>query len=379
VELEIIPANSEAFGERKKVELIRDEVKLEEQAAKSKIVSINNNGLTKNLGIINLKTFYIDFNAWRMRDPNFRSSSNDVQDILKKFNQEKVEGIIIDLRGNSGGSLYEVNKLIGLFTSSGATVQVKDRSGQIRPWGDVRATQVWQKPMAVLVDRYSASASEIFAAAIQDYKRGIIIGHRTYGKGTVQKLDNLSKGQIKLTESKFYRLTGKGMQNKGILPDIVLPASWDINEIGESSLKNSLPWDEIKPIKFKEFELPKDIYKKLNFAHLNRKANDPNMLYIESLKERYDNQKNNKSLSLNLKKRENEKSERQRWALNAENDRLLKIGLEPFKSFKDLENFNNNKENEDIDIENDYLLKESLNILRDFIDIYQPLFVPEAA
>ena len=379
VELEIIPANSEGFGERKKVELIRDEVKLEEQAAKSKIFTINNNGLTKNLGIITLPTFYIDFNAWRMRDPNFRSSSNDVQDILKKFNQENVEGIIIDLRGNSGGSLYEVNKLVGLFTSSGATVQVKESSGQIKPWGDVRATQVWQKPMAVLVDRYSASASEIFAAAIQDYKRGIIIGHRTYGKGTVQKLDNLSKGQVKLTESKFYRLTGSGTQNKGILPDIVLPASWDINEIGESSLKKSLPWDEIKPIKFKEFQLPKDIYKKLNFAHLKRRANDPNMLYIANLKERYDNQKNKKSLSLNLKQRKNEKTERQRWALNIANDRLLKLGLEPFKTFKDLENFNDNKENEDLDIENDYLLKESLNILRDFIDIYQPLSMPEAA
>ncbi len=379
VELEIIPANSEGFGERKKVELIRDEVKLEEQAAKSKIFTINNNGLTKNLGIISLPTFYIDFNAWRMRDPNFRSSSNDVQDILNKFNQENVEGIIIDLRGNSGGSLYEVNKLVGLFTSSGATVQVKESSGQIKPWGDVRATQVWQKPMAVLVDRYSASASEIFAAAIQDYKRGIIIGHRTYGKGTVQKLDNLSKGQVKLTESKFYRLTGSGTQNKGILPDIVLPASWDINEIGESSLKKSLPWDEIKPIKHKEFQLPKNIYKKLNFAHLKRRANDPNMLYIANLKERYDNQKNKKSLSLNLKQRKNEKTERQRWALNIANDRLLKLGLEPFKTFKDLENFNDNKENEDIDIENDYLLKESLNILRDFIDIYQPLSLPEAA
>ena len=379
VELEMIPANSEGFGERKKVELIRDEVKLEEQAAKSKIFTINNNGLTKNIGIIALPTFYIDFNAWRMRDPNFRSSSNDVQDILKKFNQENVEGIIIDLRGNSGGSLYEANKLVGLFTSSGATVQVKESSGQIKPWGDARATQVWQKPMAVLVDRYSASASEIFAAAIQDYKRGIIIGHRTYGKGTVQKLDNLSKGQVKLTESKFYRLTGSGTQNKGILPDIVLPASWDINEIGESSLKKSLPWDEIKPIKFKEFQLPKDIYKKLNFAHLKRRANDPNMLYIASLKERYDNQKNKKSLSLNLKQRKNEKTERQRWALNIANDRLLKIGLKPFKTFKDLENFNDNKENEDIDIENDYLLKESLNILMDFIDIYQPLSMPEAA
>jgi carboxyl-terminal processing protease len=223
VQLELIPANTEDLSERKIVVITRDEVKLEEQAAKSEIVEISYQGVISRIGIIDLPAFYIDFKAWRESDPNFRSSSNDIAKILQDFNQKNVDGLIIDLRGNSGGSLYEANKLTGLFVAAGATVQVKESSGSIRPWGDRKAKQAWQKPMSVLVDRYSASASEIFAAAIQDYQRGIIVGHQTYGKGTVQKLDDLSDGQIKLTESKFYRITGSGTQNKGVTPDVILP------------------------------------------------------------------------------------------------------------------------------------------------------------
>ena len=140
-------------------------------------------------------------------------------------------------------SLRQIN-LTGLFVSSGATLQVKERNGTVRPWGDARAKQIWKKPMAVMVDRYSASASEIFAGAIQDYQRGLIIGHKTFGKGTVQQLDDLTSGQLKLTESKFYRVTGSGMQNKGVQPDIHLPATWDLAETGESSLE--LPFLGIK-------------------------------------------------------------------------------------------------------------------------------------
>jgi carboxyl-terminal processing protease len=219
------------------------------------------------IGIIDLPTFYIDFKAWRNRDPNFRSSSKDVENILNKFSDQGVDAVLIDLRGNSGGSLFEANKLTGLFVSSGATLQVKDGNGSIKPWGDYRAKQIWKKPMAVMVDRYSASASEIFAGAIQDYQRGIIIGQKTFGKGTVQKLDNLSSGQIKITESKFYRVTGSGMQNKGIHPDITLPSTWDIEEIGESSFKTALPWDEIKPINFQRFSLESSLIPQLNYEH----------------------------------------------------------------------------------------------------------------
>ena len=230
VELEIMPSKSLESSERKFVTLVREEVQLEEQAAKSKIISIDSESRNYKVGIIELPAFYIDFNAWRERDPNFRSSSRDVENILRSFNKDNVDAVLVDLRGNSGGSLYEANKLTGLFVASGATVQVKESSGNIRPWGDGRAKQIWKKPVGVLVDRYSASASEIFAGAIQDYKRGIVIGHRTFGKGTVQRLDDLSAGQIKITESKFYRVSGSSTQAKGIEPDIVLPSTWDIEE-----------------------------------------------------------------------------------------------------------------------------------------------------
>ncbi|MDC0942894.1 carboxy terminal-processing peptidase, partial [Gammaproteobacteria bacterium] len=280
VELELIPGKTEDLSERKFVTITREEVKLEEQAAKSRVIEMKRNMQILKIGIIDLPTFYIDFSGWRNRDPNFRSSSKDVENILKKFNDQEVDAVLIDLRGNSGGSLLEANKLTGLFVSSGATLQVKESNGTIRPWGDARAKQIWKKPLAVMVDRYSASASEIFAGAIQDYQRGIIIGQQTFGKGTVQKLDSLSSGQIKITESKFYRITGAGMQSKGIHPDITLPSTWDIEEIGESSYDTALPWDEIKPIRFQKFSMEADLISQLNDEHLMRVSQSPNLQYI---------------------------------------------------------------------------------------------------
>ena len=367
VQLELIPANTEDLSERKIVVITRDEVKLEEQAAKSEIVEISYQGVISRIGIIDLPAFYIDFKAWRESDPNFRSSSNDIAKILQDFNQKNVDGLIIDLRGNSGGSLYEANKLTGLFVAAGATVQVKESSGSIRPWGDRKAKQAWQKPMSVLVDRYSASASEIFAAAIQDYQRGIIVGHQTYGKGTVQKLDDLSDGQIKLTESKFYRITGSGTQNKGVTPDVILPATWDINEIGESSLLNALAWDEVQPLRFKSFKIGPNIVEKLNNLHVQRRANNPNLRYLADIRERYNQQKNKKQLSLNIGQRKLEKNNRQQWALKTENRRRVDQALDIFKSYEDYEKFNEDKDVGKINLDDDYLLEETSNIMRDFI------------
>jgi carboxyl-terminal processing protease len=379
VELELIPAKTEDLSERKFVTITREEVKLEEQAAKSKIIEVGNSKNKIKIGIIDLPTFYIDFNAWRNRDPNFRSSSKDVETILKEFNSNEVDGLIVDLRGNSGGSLYEANKLTGLFVSSGATLQVKESTGNIRPWGDANAKQAWKKPMAVMVDRYSASASEIFAAAIQDYKRGIIIGHRTFGKGTVQRLDNLSSGQLKITESKFYRITGSGMQNKGIKPDITLPSSWDIEEIGESSLDAALPWDQIRPIHFQKFYMNSSLISKLEIAHLKRVDNSPNLKYILEVRNRYDLQKNKKVLSLNIETRKNEKKERQEWVLRVENERRTELNLEIFDSYEALEEYNEDKEDIDIDIENDYLLKEGTQILSDYMRLNKNILLSKAA
>jgi carboxyl-terminal processing protease len=385
VELELIPGKTEDLSERKFVTITREEVKLEEQAAKSRIIEIQKNLQTIMIGIIDLPTFYIDFKAWRNRDPDFRSSSKDVETILRKFTDQRVDAVLIDLRGNSGGSLFEANKLTGLFVSSGATLQVKESNGSVRPWGDARAKQIWKKPMAVIVDRYSASASEIFAGAIQDYQRGIIIGQKTFGKGTVQKLDNLSSGQIKITESKFYRITGAGMQSKGIHPDIILPSTWDIEESGESSYDTALPWDEIKPVRFKKFSMGSSLISELNDEHLIRVNQSPNLQYILDIRKRYEIQKNKEVISLNLTNRRIEKEERQSWALDIENKRRASLNLETFSSFKAMEDFNDAKETEgderdsEIDVDNDYLLNEGMQILSDYTIFNQKIYLSKAA
>jgi carboxyl-terminal processing protease len=385
VQLELIPGKTEDFSERKFVTITREEVKLEEQAAKSKIIEIQRNLQTIKIGMIDLPTFYVDFKAWRNRDPNFRSSSKDVETILREFTDQRVDAVLIDLRGNSGGSLYEANKLTGLFVSSGATLQVKESNGSVRPWGDARAKQGWKKPMAVMVDRYSASASEIFAGAIQDYQRGIIIGQKTFGKGTVQKLDNLSLGQIKITESKFYRITGAGMQSKGILPDITLPSTWDIEEIGESSYDTALPWDEIKPVRFKKFYMESSLISQLNDEHLKRVNQSPNLQYILDVRKRYEIQRNKKEISLNLTNRRIEKEERQSWALEIENKRRASLNLETFSSYKAMDDFNDAKETEEgemdstIDVDNDYLLNEGMQILSDYTIFNQKIYLSKAA
>ena len=374
VELEVIPSKSFSSSERKFVTLVREEVKLEERAAKSKIFDVKSNSRNYKLGIINLPAFYIDFNAWRARDPNFRSSSRDIRNILETFNSENVDAVLVDLRGNSGGSLYEANKVTGLFVASGATVQVKESSGNIRPWGDGRAKQVWKKPVGVLVDRYSASASEIFAGAIQDYKRGIVIGHRTFGKGTVQKLDDLSDGQIKITESKFYRVSGSSTQSKGIEPDIVLPSTWDIEETGESSLDESLPWDTIRPIRHRIYDLNTYAIQAALENHKNRLSSDPNMQYILKIRKRYDQRKQKKELSLNMSQRKADKLERRSWVLNAENSRRSLLNMNKFDSYEDLEAFRENDDSDQISLENDFLLNESKNIIIDYLIFSSPLF-----
>jgi len=367
VELEIMPSKSLESSERKFVTLVRAEVQLEEQAAKSKIISIDSESRNYKVGIIELPAFYIDFNAWRERDPNFRSSSRDVENILRSFNKDNVDAVLVDLRGNSGGSLYEANKLTGLFIASGATVQVKESSGNIRPWGDGRAKQIWKKPVGVLVDRYSASASEIFAGAIQDYKRGIVIGHRTFGKGTVQRLDDLSAGQIKITESKFYRVSGSSTQAKGIEPDIVLPSTWDIEETGESSLDESLPWDTIRPIRHRIYNLNDFAIQRASENHTDRLSSDPNMQYILKVRQKYDQRKNKKELSLNINERKNDKLDRRSWILNAENARRSLLNFDTFDTYDDLETFREEIDSDEISLENDFLLNESKNIIVDYL------------
>jgi carboxyl-terminal processing protease len=367
VEIEFISFNSETDS-RKLVTLRREEIKLEDRAAKSKIIDMNNN----KIGIIDLPSFYIDFDEYQKRNKNFKSSSNDIKNILNEFNSNEVDAVILDLRNNGGGALIEANKIIGLFVSSGPTVQVKQKRGFIQPYGDSRAVQVWNKPLIVLVNRYSASASEIVAGAIQDYRRGIVVGQRTFGKGTVQSLENLSEGQIKITESKYYRVSGTSTQNKGVLPDIELPSTWDIDSVGESSYPTALSWDVIRPYRHKKFKIDTNLINEVISQFEYRLSDEPNLNYLKKIRNRYDLNKNKKLLSLNIEARRTQKELRRNWLLEIENERRLAIGLNAFMSYDELEkskedesNINNNS----INLEDDYQLIETTNIMNDYLNL----------
>ena len=368
VTLEIIPGDAEDNSVRKIVEIEREIVELEERAAKSKIYSLNKNGSEYKIGIIDLPSFYLDFEAWQARDPSYKSSSKDVKNILDEFKKQSVDAVLVDLRNNSGGALTEANKLTGLFTSAGATLQIKESNGNIIPWGDARVRQAWSKPMAVLVNRYSASASEIFAGAIQDYQRGLVIGQRTFGKGTVQRLDNLSEGQLKITESKFYRVSGDSTQSRGIDPDIVLPSTWDIETVGESSLPTHLPWDKIKPTRYRTFTEDSIAIEKTIVAFEERLSTDPNLIYLKDVRSRYDQNKNKMELSLNIDERRSEQEERKQWLLEVENKRRSSLGMEIFKDYESMDEFNDNFDAEDIDTIRDYSLLQGIEIIGDYID-----------
>ena len=367
VEIEFISFNSETDS-RKLVTLKREEIKLEDRAAKSKIIDMNNN----KIGIIDLPSFYIDFDEYQKRNKNFKSSSNDIKNILNEFNSNEVDAVILDLRNNGGGALIEANKIIGLFVSSGPTVQVKQKRGFIQPYGDSRAVQVWNKPLIVLVNRYSASASEIVAGAIQDYRRGIVVGQRTFGKGTVQSLENLSEGQIKITESKYYRVSGTSTQNKGVLPDIELPSTWDIDSVGESSYPTALSWDVIRPYRHKKFKIDTNLINEVISQFEYRLSDEPNLNYLKKIRNRYDLNKNKKLLSLNIEARRTQKELRRNWLLEIENERRLAIGLNAFMSYDELEKSKEDESdinNNSINLEDDYQLIETTNIMNDYLNL----------
>ena len=365
VEIEFI-SFKEDLDSRKIVTLKREEIKLEDRAAKSEILDFNKS----KIGIIDLPSFYIDFDEYQKRNKDYRSSSKDIKNILNNFNDLEVDAVILDLRNNGGGALIEANKIIGLFVSSGPTVQVKQSKGYIQPYGDTRAVQIWKKPVLVLVNRYSASASEIVAGAIQDYRRGIVVGQRTFGKGTVQSLENLTEGQLKVTESKYYRINGMSTQNRGVIPDIELPATWDIDSVGESSYPTALEWDQIRPYRHRKFEMSPDVIENVLSQHEIRLIDEPNLNYLKQVRKRYDLNKNKKVLSLDIEERKIQKDLRKIWLLNIENQRRSAIGMSVFASYEEMEDFNDRDtdyNNNSIDLESDYQLIESTKIIDDFL------------
>ena len=377
VRLSILKANAVDTSKTKIISITRDKVNLDEQDASKKIIELDNYGKKYRLGVIDIPKFYIDFEAANKGDPNYKSTTRDVKKLLNELKAEKVDGVIIDLRDNGGGSLHEVNTLIGLFIKSGPTVQVKDITGRIYISTDKDNKITYSGPLAVLVNRISASASEIFAGAIQDYHRGIIVGTQTYGKGTVQAMLPLSSGQITLTQQKFYRITGGSTQNRGVIPDIDLPSLYNVSEVGESSLEAALPWDKIKAAQFRSYRDFSLQIPKLKALHDKRISKDPDFIHLTETNNLIERRRQQKEISLNENTRLKEKKELEDIQIKLENNRRKALGMDLISSLEDLDNAINDGEEEAGHEDNKKdgptpLLTETGNILIDFLNLNHP-------
>jgi carboxyl-terminal processing protease len=283
VRLDVLPADAGQDGKHVTISLVRQKISMEEQSAKKQIIEVKDGGVKRRIGVISLPTFYQDFEARRKGDKDFKSATRDVQRILGELKKEKVDNVLIDLRNNGGGSLIEAVELTGLFIDKGPVVQQRTAEGRVDVESDTNAGLAWDGPMGVLINRGSASASEIFAAAIQDYGRGIVIGEPSFGKGTVQTLINLDRfsqndklkyGELKMTIAQFFRINGGTTQLRGVTPDIKLPVTSDTENFGESSYDNALPWVQIKPATYLPSGDLKELVAPLQKRHEVRVAKD---------------------------------------------------------------------------------------------------------
>ena len=293
VRLEILPLQKGPDASGRIISIVRDTIRLEEQAAQKSVISVDRGDHVYQIGVIDLPTFYVDFDGRSSGQADYRSTTRDVARLVKELQAENIDGLIIDLRGNGGGALTEATTLTGLFIEQGPIVQVKDAKGRVRVKHDSDPTIVYRGPLAVLVDGNSASASEIFAGAIQDYGRGIVIGEPTYGKGTVQNLVDLDRyarnkdeklGQLKFTIAQFFRINGDSTQHKGVVPDILLPTARDDTERGERGLDNALPWQQVDSAHYSPFD-QSDLSAALSnirSLHQTRVADDPGFEFLLS-------------------------------------------------------------------------------------------------
>ncbi|SDO02007.1 carboxy terminal-processing peptidase [Vreelandella arcis] len=381
VRLDVVPAQAVDMTRSQIVEITRDTVDLEDQAAQSEVIDVERDGTTHRLGVIEIPTFYVDFDAWQAGDEDYRSTTRDVAKEIKHLKSQNVEGIVLDLRNNGGGALQEANSLIGLFIDRGPTVQVRDAEGRINLYGDSEAGTLYDGPLGVLVNRLSASASEILAGAIQDYGRGLVMGSSTFGKGTVQTLSDLSHGEIKLTRAKFYRISGESTQNRGVEPDIDFPTLLDPERIGESSLDNALKWDTVQDVQYRRYGEPERYLDALLATHDARAEDNPNFRYLErqsSLSQKLREQ--NTSVSLNREQRERETQAQEAELLSLENQRRRALGLEELDEWTDAreqdplnDNGNDsgsadNDEDEEMPVDRAHVL-EAVEILLDYAQL----------
>jgi len=383
VRLSIIPAEATGEAAAREITIIRDTVELSEQFARSDVIEINVDDEMYRIGVITLPSFYFDFEAAAAGLPNYRSSARDVRALLQELDQEDIEGVVVDLRYNGGGSLNEANELVGLFIEDGPTVQIRysgQRNGFVRSYGDADPTVVYGGPLAVLVNRASASASEIFAGAIQDYQRGVVLGGQTFGKGTVQEIIPMNYGQVKLTRSKFYRISGASTQHRGVLPDIEFPDRYQaIETMGESNLDGALPWDTVRPVEFRTYFPMRQILPELQARHEERAAKDPDFIYLSDMVERMIDVRQRTTIPLNRDALKEQRDADRRTAFDANNMRLLAKGL-PLEVWEEDETDAEEEiENPDLamtddedaanDDEEDPLLQESGRILVDLAEL----------
>ena len=369
VRLEIIPGSSKD-GSSRIYEIVRDQVKLEEQDAASRVIELPINGKTSRIGVIELPTFYIDFKAAQAGDPNYKSTTRDVRRLLKELQKKEVDGLIIDLRGNGGGSLQEANELTGLFIDKGPTVIVRNNRGRSEKQEDSDPTQHYHGPMVVMIDRLSASASEIFAGAMQDYGRALVVGSQSYGKGTVQTIQPLNHGQLKFTLAKFYRISGQSTQNRGVLPDITFPSLYDGRDIGEDTLPDALPWDTISPASYKPYADFRPYLPSLTDKHERRIRDNADFVYLHEMKAYFEDHDNQKTVSLNFAQRELELQTMRGQRLAIEN-RLRKSNDEQLlKNLDELEEVNNQESNKK-ENKADAFLREAGFILHDMVSAVQ--------
>ena len=371
LKLEVLPKGSGIEGPTKIITLTRDKIKLEEQDASSSIIDIPETN-TK-IGVIELPAFYIDFAAQAAGQNDYKSTSRDVRKLISVMMEKKIDGLIIDLRGNGGGSLAEALELTGFFIDEGPVVQTKDATGRIEINYDPQPGIVYPGPLAVLVDRDSASASEIFAGAIQDYRRGIIIGETTFGKGTVQNVIDLNRfiqkdeedyGRLKTTIAQFFRISGSSNQYKGVVPDIIFPTTkYSDKNLGERAYENALPWDKVKPAKYYTTNAPTEIFDDVKKQHESRiKKNKLFQLILNDINSK---QKNSikKEISLLEAERKLEREKNEETKVDIENIMRQEKGLPPLDSSKNISEALDDEKNEQIDV----LLNEAAEILNDLI------------
>ncbi|WOJ95921.1 carboxy terminal-processing peptidase [Congregibacter brevis] len=338
VRLQVLPSKGGNDAERKTIKIVRNKVKLEEQSAQKRVLELpKGNGETIRVGVIDIPTFYIDFEAMRRGDENYKSTTRDVKQLIAELEEENVEGVIVDLRRNGGGSLQEANDLTGLFIEYGPTVQIRHSSRRVWRDGKRLRSTYYDGPLVVLINRLSASASEIFAGAIQDYNRGLIVGDRSYGKGTVQTMVPLTEGQLKITESKFYRISGDSTQHRGVVPDISFPSLYDPEEIGESALDNALDWDQINPVRHRRYSNVDSLVPQLTEIFETRSKTNPEFLYLQDQLAVAEENRAITSVSLNESVRREERKQREERSVKIENRRRAALGKEPIASLDDLD------------------------------------------